>query len=122
MYITEQEYKSLLGVSEAPTNFEQLSKKSSIIINSFCGNKIGDDISKLDENIANQVKLATAYQVQHIEENGEDANITSVGIGSFNYSLGGAQNNSINGISLSGMVAIILAPTGLLYSGVMVCE
>lgn len=99
------------------------------VINTITMYRIGGDagLALLLPFVQEQVKKATAAQVETmfaqggidtVTGNGAGAAMQSVGLGRFSYSSGASAGmQMINGIPLSPLVNTYLAPTGLLYRG-----
>jgi hypothetical protein len=105
-------------IQDADT-FSRLSERASEIIDQVTNYTI-QDIATLPMFVQDQVKKATAAQVEYFVYAGEqvlhgDNGMTDVRLGNFSYSVG-AQS------AISPAVINYLRPTGLLYRGVTVCD
>ncbi|MFI3206490.1 MAG: hypothetical protein R3Y33_04520 [Clostridia bacterium] len=96
-------------------DFETYESFASDDINSLTSWQI-EDIDTLPENIATLIKKAVCTQIDYLYDNGiTESNISSVGLGKFNYSKG---NNGTQK-AYDKRVRRLLEPTGLLYRGVL---
>lgn len=105
--------------------FSRLSKRSSDVINILTGYKITQiGFENLAPFIKDQIKKATAAQVEYLAVNGEGAAIGGGGFGQVsagNFSYGdkaGKEDISRAETMTSQLVLSLLTPTGLLYRGV----
>lgn len=105
-------------IQDADT-FSRLSERASELIDQVTNYTI-QDLAALPAFTQEQVKKATAAQVEYFVINGEhitheSGGMTDVRIGNFSYS-GGEQS------TISPAVINFLRPTGLFYRGVTVCD
>ncbi|MDI9498225.1 MAG: hypothetical protein QM270_07055 [Bacillota bacterium] len=120
-YIDAAYYAGFTG-QPAPADFTQLEQMASRLINSICGNQIGEKLDDLPDEDKPLVKDATAAQVAYMAAQGGMAALLSssggankVTIGRFSYdSTAGAVHA---GIPVSPLLASILWPTGMLFRG-----
>lgn len=113
-----------------PESLPKLIKRASEVIDQITGYKlkISGDFEDLYPFIKHNVELATAKQVEYFIVNGgyelfvQKDDVQSANVGSFSYSIGNRsstgkaeQDKSLN---VPSSVYAILAPTGLLNSGI----
>ena len=126
-YVDKQYYDDVYqGTEVDETSFNKLAERASEIVDEITGYKLKTAFSfeKLNTFFKDQVKKATAAQLEYLSLQGEgvehgDSDISSVTIGKFNYSEG--QNPTrLTREQLRSSPAVIgyLKPTGLLYSGI----
>lgn len=126
-YIDKQYYDDdYKGSSVDEETFLRLAERASEIVDEITDYKlkIGVSFDKLNAFFKEQVKKATAAQVEYMLLQGEgvehgESDVSSVTIGKFNYSEG--QNPTrLTRAQLRSSPAVIgyLKPTGLLYSGI----
>lgn len=125
-YIDQTYYSdTYVGVPIPADAFLRLAARATDIIDELTGYKI-DDLSTLDTFAQKQVKKAVAAQTEYLFTRGEEeanhgsGNVTSANIGHFSYDDGNGANENLSreAIRTSPAVMGLLAPTGLLYSGV----
>ncbi|MCT8138640.1 hypothetical protein H1D32_13350 [Anaerobacillus sp. CMMVII] len=124
-YIDNEYYRSEYMGVEIDDNNQLLRyiKRASDIIDQVTNYKI-KDFNELHPFIQEQVKKATAAQVEFFELEGgpEMATIgntlNNVSLGKFSYGKGTVPSNNQNSNIISTTVINYLKPTGLLYSGV----
>lgn len=80
-YITENEYRSLLGVESVPENFDNLAIRASAILNRKTFGNI--DINSMDSNIVETVKYVTCLIVNELVKN-EDYTVSVGNLSSTN--------------------------------------
>lgn len=80
-YITENEYKSLLGVESVPENFDNLAIRASAILNRKTFGNI--DINSMDSEIVETVKYVTCLIVNELVKN-EDYTVSVGNLSSTN--------------------------------------
>jgi hypothetical protein len=107
------------GVPIDADTFSRLSERASELIDQVTNYTI-QDLSALPVFTQDQVKKATAAQVEYFVYAGEqvlhgDNGMTDVRLGNFSYSVGTQS-------AISPAVINYLRPTGLLYRGVTVCD
>lgn len=106
--------------------FDRLSERASDIIDQITGYTLqGVEFTQLAQFIQEQVKKATAAQIEYMASLGGElvshgsGGFSSVNIGNFSYSESeGTKNLSRNEQRTSPAVIEYLRPTGLLYKGV----
>lgn len=125
-YIDTAFYKQFTG-EEAPEGFDSLVTIASLMIDTLCGGKVGDDLSRFPEAIQKKIKQATASQLTYLESVGglkavataSAGKATTASIGKFSYSDGErASAELMQGIGISPLAMLALSFTGLLYRGV----
>jgi hypothetical protein len=130
-YIDKQYYdNNYNGVPIADeSTFNRLAERASDVIDQMTGYLLhGQEFTQLAQFIQDQVKKATAAQIEYMATSGESvihgSNFGSVSIGNFSYSEGskGSNDSRINRNEQRTSPAVIgyLKPTGLLYRGVSV--
>ena len=80
-YITENEYKSLLGVESVPENFDNLAIRASAILNRKTFGNI--DINSMDSEMVESVKYVTCLIVNELVKN-EDYTVSVGNLSSTN--------------------------------------
>lgn len=80
-YITENEYRSLLGVESVPENFDNLAIRASAILNRKTFGNI--DTNSMDSNIVETVKYVTCLIVNELVKN-EDYTVSVGNLSSTN--------------------------------------
>ncbi len=117
------------GVEVDSTSFSRLSKRASEMIDILINHKLtGKDFDKQGAFIKEQIKKATAAQIEYIVLNGEENSIGSGGFGQVsagNFSYGdkpGKESISRSETMTSQKVMSILSSTGLLYKGLDVYD
>lgn len=80
-YITENEYRSLLGVESVPENFDNLAIRASAILNRKTFGNI--DINSMDSEIVESVKYVTCLIVNELVKN-EDYTVSVGNLSSTN--------------------------------------
>ncbi|EIJ79115.1 protein gp8 [Bacillus methanolicus PB1] len=129
-YIDKQYYdNNYNGVPIADeSTFNRLAERASDVIDQMTGYLLhGQEFTQFVQFIQEQVKKATAAQIEYMVTAGGEVAVhgggsfSSVNIGNFSYSEGeGAKNLSRNEQRTSPAVIGYLRPTGLLYRGVNV--
>lgn len=125
-YIDVQYYReTYLGVSESTDTLIRLCKRASETIDILTGYRVTQmNIIKLAPFVQEQIKKATAAQVEYLIVNGESNGMGSSQLGQVtagNFSYGdkaGKEDISRSGMMTSQLVISLLEPTGLLYRGV----
>lgn len=110
-------------IQDADT-FSRLSERASELIDQVTNYTI-QDLAALPAFAQEQVKKATAAQVEYLVYAGEQVlhgnnGMTDVRLGNFSYSVGAQSAGTPSAISPA--VINYLRPTGLLYRGVTVCD
>lgn len=129
-YITPEYYIDTYKGIDAGDELEKYIERASDLIDQAINYKI-DDVETIHPFIKKQVEKATAAQVEFYVLQGGDVEVnagddmSTVGIGSFNYSVGhdgrgGRVNPDTKRISPSALA--YLRPTGLLYAGLDVVQ
>ena len=112
-YITIDDYVNFAGPT-VPDNFEVLAGVASDMVNQMTGHKI-NMMRDLPEQTQIQIKKAVCAQVQWIDQHGGIVGeIASASLGKFSFSSTGPT------LEYSPVVSRYLAPTGLLFTGVIV--
>jgi len=129
-YIDADYYKNEFeGVEIDETEIDRYIKRASDVIDQVTGYKI-KDFDNLPEFIQEQVKKATASQVEFFALQGgpevatSNDDVQSATIGSFSYTKGQSGGSSGGGQAnkVSSSVIDYLKPTGLLYTGIGVVQ
>ncbi|BBW97229.1 hypothetical protein ACPVTF_04145 [Geobacillus icigianus] len=110
------------GIPISEDAFSRLAERATAMINQLTNYTI-QDLATLPPFTQEQVKRATAAQVEYFAHAGEqivhgDNGMIDVRIGNFSYSSGANGTQS----AISPAVINYLRPTGLLYRGVRVCD
>lgn len=129
-YITEDYYKNEYEGTPVPGDaFNRLAKRSSEIIDMLTNHALKfNELASLPSFVQEQVKKATAAQVEYLLTNGEDkaqgaGGYGQVRAGNFTYGdRAGADALSREQQMTSAAVISHLEPTGLLYRGVSVYD
>jgi hypothetical protein len=129
-YITSQYYIDEYMGADAGSELEKYIKRASDLIDQVTGYKI-KDFDSLPPFIQEQVKKATAAQVEFYVMQGGDEEVNAgtggnsmndVWVGGFRYKVAGerGENKQTNRVSPAALA--YLEPTGLLYMGLGVVE
>ncbi|SEP56917.1 hypothetical protein SAMN05216232_0185 [Virgibacillus subterraneus] len=110
---------------EDVAEFNRLAQRSSEVIDQLTSYTIANyEFTQLATFLQDQVKKAVCAQVEHYALNGgydavNAGKLSSVSIGSFNYTEKESKNNNSK---ISSDAVDFLTPTGLLYSGIGVAN
>ena len=125
-YITPEYYTDEYMGADAGSELEKYIKRASDLIDQVTGYKI-KDFDSLPPFVQEQVKKATAAQVEFYVIHGGDEDVNAgntdfarVAIGSFSYSVGSERETSTSNRDeqrVSPATLAYLEPTGLLYRG-----
>lgn len=118
MYITLEYYtQDYQGIEVESEDFQRFAKRASEAVDFVTSHRI-TDFENLPDFIKDQIKKATAAQVEHYEKHGGPefvGELNSVSIGKFSYGKGreGQKEQPFSREAYNHLI-----PTGLLYSGV----
>ncbi len=122
MYIDANYYTAFLNIAAVPEDFNLLCEMASSQINAACALKI-NDLSALPFKSQEAVKKATVMQTKYLSDNGGalalDGGIASASIGKFSYT---ENSTTSEATALCKAAEMFLYASGLMFSGVAVCE
>lgn len=130
-YVTKAEYDAYGDVAVSETDFPRYAELADLLIDALTMNRIEQwgGLAALPAFVQDKVKKACCAQIQtmaycgdttDIVEDAAGGTLSSESLGKYSYSRGQDTNGGdrVNGIELSPMVRVFLAPTGLLFRGI----
>ena len=130
-YVTKTDYDAYSDVSISETDFPRYAELADLLIDALTMGRIEQwgGLTALPAFVQDKVKKACCAQIQTMAYNGdtveavEDAaggTFASESLGKYSYSRGQTNDSGdrVNGIEISPMARVFLAPTGLLFRGI----
>lgn len=130
-YVTKADYTAYSDVTVTDEDFPRYAELADILIDALTMGRIeqGGGLAALPVFVQDRIKKACCAQIQtmayignptEVVEDATGGTLSSESLGKYSYSRGQDTNSGdrVNGIEISPMVRIFLAPTGLLFRGI----